>query len=53
MDRARGAGDITVYPRQALKVLLNVPSWILAWYLLGSIEKLQLMGRLNPVLDLP
>ncbi len=49
----RDAGDVTVYPRQALKVLLNVPSWILAWYLLGSIEKLQLMGRLNPVWNLP
>lgn len=49
----RDAGEIVVYPRQAFKVLLNVPSWILAWYLLGGIEKLQLLGRLNPVLDLP
>ena len=49
----RGAGEIVVYPRQAFKVLLNVPSWILAWYLLGSIEKLQLMGKLNPFFDLP
>ncbi len=49
----RGAGDIVVYPRQAFKVLFNVPSWILAWYLLGSIEKLQLTGKLNPLFDLP
>ena len=49
----RGAREVTVYPRQALKVLLNVPSWILAWYLLGGIEKLQLTGRLTPLLNLP
>lgn len=52
-DRYRSDPAIMVYPRYVLKAVIGVAWWILAWYALGSIERLQLMGILTPRVYLP
>lgn len=39
---------ITVYPYHVLKALIGVVWWVLAWYTLGTIERLQLLGTIVP-----
>lgn len=46
----RSAQTITVYPRYVLRALIGMISWILTWYLLGSIEKLHMMGMISPII---
>jgi len=47
-DRYRSDPAITVYPHHVLKALIGVAWWILAWYALGAVERLQLMGLIVP-----
>lgn len=46
--RYRSDPAITVYPHHVLKALIGVAWWMLAWYALGTIERLQLLGTIVP-----